>query len=54
MGRPLKAEEGRTAQLHIRLTPTEAERIERCRKALNMTTTEVLLYGIELIEKQIK
>ena len=54
MGRPAKADEARTAQLHFRLTPTEAERIERCRKALNMTTTEVLLYGIELIEKQIQ
>lgn len=51
MGRPVKADEARTAQLHIRLTPTEAERIERCRKALNMTATEVLLYGISLIEK---
>ena len=51
MGRPVKADEARTAQIHIRLTPTEADRIERCRKALNMTTTELILYGIELIEK---
>ena len=54
MGRPLKAEEGRTAQLHIRLTPSEVERIDQCRKALNMTATEALLYGISLIENQIK
>lgn len=51
MGRPIKADEARTAQIHIRLTPTEADQIERCRKALNMTTTELILYGIELIEK---
>ena len=50
MGRPLKAKEARNAGIHIRLTPTESERIECCRKELNMTTTDVLLYGIELIE----
>ena len=54
MGRPPKADVSRSKSLNIRLTPIEAERIQKCADALNLNRTDTLMYGISLIEQGIK
>ena len=50
MGRP-KNEITRLKQLNIRLTNFEAEKIARVAKEKNLTKTEAILQGIDLLEK---
>ena len=52
MGRPIKAEEPRDVSLHLRISKSELERIERASEVLNLSRTDTLMYGIELIEKK--
>ncbi len=52
-GRPPK-ENPRNVNLNIRITKNEAERIQSCAKKLGMTRTDVIMTGIELVEKQIE
>lgn len=52
-GRPPK-ENPRNVNLNIRITKNEAERIQSCADKLSMTRTDVIMTGIELVEKQIE
>ena len=51
MGRPLKSSEPKTVSLHLRITQTEAERIQKCSEKLGLNRTETIMKGIELLEK---
>jgi len=48
MGRP-KAEIPRTESLHLRLTKFELEKISNIAKKKNITKTEAILQGIDLL-----
>ena len=48
MGRP-KLEIARTKDVHIRLTQFEFEKIERIAEKKNITKTEAILQGIDLL-----
>lgn len=51
-GRPPK-ENPRNINLNIRLTKEESKRIQDCADALKITRTDVIMQGIELVEKEI-
>lgn len=53
-GRPPKSDAPRSKSLNVRLTDSELQRIENCADKLNMSRTDTLMHGIELIEKGIK
>ena len=48
VGRP-KLEIARTENLHLRLTKIEAEKISRIAQKKNITKTEAILQGIDLL-----
>ena len=48
VGRP-KLEIARTENLHLRLTKFEAEKISRIAKQKNLTKTQAILQGIDLL-----
>lgn len=52
-GRPPK-ENPRNVNLNIRITKSEAERIQKCADDLKMTRTDAIMHGIELVEKEIE
>lgn len=52
MGRPLKADEPKTLNLHLRITQSEADRIQACSKKLGLSRTDTVMRGIELLEKE--
>lgn len=52
-GRPPK-ENPRNTKLNIRLTREESDRLQKCANKLNMSRTDTIVKGIELVEKQIK
>ena len=51
-GRPTK-ENPRNVNLNIRITNDEAKRIQNCADKLNMTRTNILMKGIDLVEKEL-
>lgn len=51
-GRPPK-ENPRNVNLNIRITDNESKRIKDCADKLNMTRTDTIMKGIELVEKEI-
>lgn len=53
MGRPPK-ENPRNVNLNIRITNDEAKRIQECADKMNMTRTDTIMKGIDLVEKEIK
>lgn len=53
-GRPPKTGETRTKKLNIRLNDNELERIEKCAETLSLSRTDTLMYGVSLIEAEIK
>lgn len=53
-GRPPKAGISRNKKLNVRLTDDELLRIEKCAEALDRSRTDTLMYGIHLIEAEIK
>lgn len=52
-GRPPK-ENPRNVNLNIRITKEESERIQKCADKLNMTRTDTIMKGINLVEKEIE
>lgn len=52
IGRPPK-ENPRNINLNIRITEDESKRIQDCAEKLNMTRTDTIIKGIELVEKEI-
>lgn len=51
-GRPPK-ENPRNVNLNIRITKNEAQRIKECASKLNITRTDTIMKGIELVEKEL-
>lgn len=52
-GRPPK-ENPRNINLNIRITSDEAKRIQECADKMNMTRTDTIMKGIDLVEREIK
>jgi uncharacterized protein (DUF1778 family) len=52
-GRPPK-ENPRNVNLNIRITKEESERIQNCADKLNMTRTDTIMKGIEMVEREVK
>lgn len=52
-GRP-KIENPRTVRVGIRLTKEEAARLQNCADVLHLNKTDVIVKGIELVEKEIQ
>lgn len=52
-GRPPK-KNPRNVNLNIRITKNEAQRIQKCADELNITRTDTIMKGIELVEKELK
>lgn len=53
MGRPLKTNEPKSVSLHLRITQTEAERIQKCSEKLGIPRTDTIMRGVELLEKEV-
>lgn len=54
MGRPLKADEPKSISLHLRITQSEAERIQKCSEKLGIPRTDTIMRGVELLEKEVE
>ena len=54
IGRPLKSSEPKTVSLHLRITQKESERIQKCSEETGKTRTDVIMQGIDLLEKEIE
>lgn len=52
-GRPI-SENPKDKRLELRLTKNEFSRIENCSKELKKSKAQTLLYGLELVESEIK
>lgn len=53
IGRP-KSTNPKNQRLEIRITMDDAERLNQCAKVLGVTRTDVLLKGLDMVEKEIK
>lgn len=53
IGRP-KSTNPKNQRLEIRITMADAERLNQCAKVLGVTRTDVLLKGLDMVEKEIK
>lgn len=51
-GRP-KKENPRNVNLNIRITKSESEKIQNCADRLNMTRTDTIMKGINMVEKEL-
>lgn len=54
MGRPLIEDEPKDIKLNLRLTKSQAQRIQQCADIMNCSRVNVIMRGIELIEKELK
>lgn len=52
-GRPPK-ENPRNVNLNIRITKKESEKIQKCADKLNMTRTDTIMKGIDMVEKEVE
>lgn len=52
-GRP-KSDNPKSVRLEIRLTPSEAERLQRCADELKVPRTKVLMKGLDLVEAELQ
>ena len=52
-GRP-KSDNPKNVRLEIRLTKSDADRLQNCADKLHTSRTEVILKGIGLVEKEIQ
>lgn len=51
-GRPPKLGKSKTVNLQLRITPETADKLQRCSDNLNISRTEVIEKGIDLIYEQ--
>ncbi|WP_298731610.1 hypothetical protein [uncultured Subdoligranulum sp.] len=51
-GRPTQNK--KTERLEIRLTPEEAQRLEKCAQKMQASKTEVINEGVKLLEKKLE
>lgn len=52
-GRPPKGIESRTEKLNIRVSTQEANKIQTCADKLEISRTDAIMRGINLLEKEI-
>jgi len=52
MGRP--TDNPKTLRMEIRLTPDESGLLKYCAEQLNLTRTQVVVKGVELVKQQIE
>jgi len=52
MGRPLK-DNPRNVNLNLRLTSSESAKIKHCSEVLNISRTDAIMRGIELLEVEL-
>lgn len=53
-GRPPKGEQKRTGKITIRVSELEANKIQDCADRLNITRTDAIMAGIDLLEEALK
>ena len=53
MGRPIKGKEPKTESLQLRITKTTAEQLQECAERLEVSRTEVVEKGIDLVSKKL-
>ncbi len=53
MGRPIKGKEPKTESLQLRITKTTAEQLRECAERLEISRTEVVERGIDLVYKKL-
>lgn len=53
-GRPPKAGKTRDKNLNVRLTEEELQDLEYCAKNLNISRTDVIVKGVQLIKETVK
>ncbi len=52
-GRPPKGEESRTVTINIRVSTTEAQKIQRCATQLGISRVDAIVQGIKLLEAEL-
>ena len=53
MGRPIKGKEPKTESLQLRITKTTAEQLQECAERLEVSRTEGVEKGIDLVYKKL-
>lgn len=53
MGRPFKGEQARTGKITIRVSEKEASDIQSCADMMNVTRTDAIMAGVELLKKKL-
>lgn len=51
MGRPLKSSQPKNVSLHLRITQSEADKIQQYSDKFGLNRTETIMLGISLLEK---
>ncbi|MCH5149416.1 MAG: hypothetical protein J1G30_02005 [Spirochaetales bacterium] len=54
MGRPLIEDEPKDVKLGLRLTKTQAGRIQNCADRMECNRVDVIMHGIDLVEEELK
>lgn len=49
-GRPPKGEQSRTGKITIRVSESEAQKIQECADRMNVTRTDAIMAGIDLLK----
>ena len=49
-GRPSKGEQSRTGKITIRVSKQEAQKIQECADKMNITRTDAIMAGIDLLK----
>lgn len=52
-GRPPKGEQSRTGKITIRVSDQEAQKIQECADRLNVTRTDAIMTGIDLLKAEL-
>lgn len=52
-GRPPKGEQSRTGKITIRVSDCEAQKIQECADRLDMTRTDTIMAGIDLLKAEL-
>lgn len=52
-GRPFKGAQPRTGKITIRVSEQEAQKIKECAERLNVTRTDAIMAGIDLLKAEL-
>ena len=53
-GRPPKGDESRTEKINLRVSKTEAKKIQDCAERLETTRTDAIMKGIDLLKAELE